>query len=361
MLRPPPRALRLALSGCLLAWAAGCSGGSPEGPAPEARPESLQTILTHAESAYRDGDYVEAQGAFEQALKIGPDDPRSVAALGTCYLKNRQIRKAQEMLEAHLARLPGNTAARLVLARVLIRQGELVPAAASLRTALAADPDNLLANYNLGFIAYRLRGYEEALQRLNRTIELRPDHPEAHYTLGLTYLALGRNDEAIKALEKAVAIDPRHVGARFNLANAYARAGRTRDAAEQQKAFADLSGRSKAAAEKEAQIKTRSVKAVQFLLELKYPEALGEYQALAAQYPDHAPLYNEVGRLQMRLGQRQEALASLRKAVELDPRLSEPHYLLASLYREMGDGTSADRELAIFATLETIPEGKSGY
>jgi tetratricopeptide (TPR) repeat protein len=344
-----------------LAALAACGAPAPGGGSSDRPAESLDTIEAHAESAFREGDYVEAQGAFEQALQIEPDQPRAVAALGTCYLKNRQIKKAEEMLTAHLQKRADDTGARLVLARVLIRQGELTEAAEALRTVLRAAPDNLLANYNLGFIDYRGRNYDEALAHLKRTIELKPDHPEAHYTLGLTYLALNRTDEAIKALEEAVAIDPRHVGARFNLANAYARAGRTTQAEAQQRVYADLSGRSKAAAEKEAQIKISSVRAVQFLLNQKYPEALAEYRALAARFPDHAPLYNEIGRLQMRLGRKPEAQGSLRKAAALDPRLSEPHYLLAELYREMGDAASADRELQIFSTLETIPEGKSGY
>src|SRR5262249_9480558 len=160
--------------------------------------------------------------------------------------------------------------ARLVLARVLIRQGDLTGASEALRQVLAADPDNLLANYNLGFIAYRHRRYDEALLRLQKTIGLRRGHPEASDTLGLTHQAHGRTDEAITALQKAVAIDPRHVGAHFNLGNAYARAGRTKEAEAEQRIYADLSGRSKAAKEKEAQIKTQSVKAVQFLLDQKY-------------------------------------------------------------------------------------------
>jgi tetratricopeptide (TPR) repeat protein len=92
-----------------------------------------------------------------------------------------------------------------------------------------------------------------------------------------------------------------------------------------------------------------------------FPEALKEYQALLARYPDHAPLYNDIGRVELRLGRRQDALKSLQRAAELDPRLSEPHYLLANLYRETGDSAAAERELRTFTTLETIPEGKSGY
>ena len=58
---------------------------------------------------------------------------------------------------------------------------------------------------------------------------------------------------------------------------------------------------------------------------------------------------------------REAAEAASARAVELDPRLSDARYLLAALYRQMGDRAAAERELEVFAVLETIPEGKSGY
>ena len=156
-------------------------------------------------------------------------------------------------------------------------------------------------------------------------------------------------------------VDPKHVGARFNLANAYMRAGRLQDAAKQQAVYAELSGRSKAQQEKESQIKASSVKAMQHVMAKQYPEALAEYQALAARFPDHAPIYSEIGQLLMRLGRPDEAFEALTRAIGLDPKLSDPHYLLAGLYRERGDPQAAERELTTFAALESIPEGKSGY
>jgi tetratricopeptide (TPR) repeat protein len=357
----PRTTRRAALCGLALTALCGCAAGSPDGAGVQAPRESLGTILAHADGAFREGDYEEAQRAYEQALSAGPGDPRVAASLGTCYLKTRQVRKAETMLKEHLARRPDDAGPLLVLARVYIRQGELEPAARALRAALKTQPDSLLAHYNLGFIAYRRRDYDEAIAHLQRTIELKPDHPEAHYTLGLTHLALGRPAEAIADLERAVAIDPRHVGAHFNLAGAYARSGRLREAAKEQAIYAELSGRSKAQEERNSRIAASSVKALQRVLDKNYPEALVEYRRLAEQFPDHAPFYSEIGRLNLRLGQRPEAMQALRRAIEIDPKLSEPHYLLAGLYRDSGDTRAADRELEIFATLETIPEGKSGY
>jgi predicted Zn-dependent protease len=358
---------RRAALGIVLAATCACGGderqavpgsASPAGPPPV---ESLQTTLQHADTSFGDGDYGEARKAYEQVLLISPGHPRATVNLATCYLKARGVKKAQDLLLGYLAGHPDDPAALMVLARARVRQGELGPAAEVLRQVLKTHPDFVMAHYNLGFVAYRSRLYEEAEAHLKRAVELKPDLPDGHYTLGLTYMALRRYPEAIASLERAVAIDPRHVGARFNLANACARVGRLKEAEKHQAIYAEISGRSKAQQEKETQIKTSSVKAIQFLLDKKYPEALAEYQKLAESYPDYAPLRSEIGQLQIRLGRRDEAFASLRKAVELDPKLSDPHYLLAGLYRERGEAQAADRELELFAALETIPEGKSGY
>ncbi len=340
----------------------GCAGGTHEGgPAPGAPGESLDTVLSHADSAMRDGDYEEAARAYEQALQRSPDHPAATANLATCYLRLRTVLKAQDLLTSYLGRHPDDPAARLVLARVWLRQGDLDRAAEALREVVRVKPDVLLAQYNLGFIAYRSRHYEEAEQHLRAAIALQPDHVESYYTLGLTLKATGRVDGAIASFEKVLTLEPNHVGAHFNLASAYARAGRMKEAQREQTAYGDLSGRSKAHEEQATRVATTMVKAIQLVNERKYPEALAEYQTLAERYPDYAPIRLEVGRLQVRLGQRREALETLQKATALDPKLSEPHYLLAGLYREAGDAAAADRELQIFARLEVIPEGKSAY
>ena len=358
----PKRPLRAALLPVVLLLAPlGCAGGSTGRSEKAEAAEEMEAALQHGDAAFRDGDYKEALRAYEAVRRIEPDQPRAVVAGATCLLKTHQVKAAKDLLTDYLTRHRGDVAARLTLARTLLRGAEFDAAAVELRRVREAEPQNLLALYNLGFIAYRNGDYPSAEKDLREALRVRPEHPEAHYTLGLTYLALGRNDQAVAELKEAVRLDPAHVGAHFNLARAAALAGQNDLAASERQAYASLSGKSKAETERSEQVKSQSLKAVQALMSEDFASALREYQALLARYPDHAPLYNDIGRVELRLGKRHDALQSLRKAAELDPRLSEPHYLLATLYREAGDTAAAERELRTFATLETIPEGKSGY
>jgi len=354
--------LRVPGTGLLaIALLAGCAGGSGGGSQKADAGEALQAALDHGEAAFKDGEYAEAEKAFAEARRLQPDNARAVVAGATCLLKTHQVQGAHDLLTSYLRGHPGDAAARLTLARTFLREADFDAAAVELRRVREADPKNLLALYNLGFIAYRNGQYEEAEHTLKETIQVRPEHPEAHYTLGLTYLAQGRSAEAATELKETVRLDPNHVGAHFNLARAAALSGQAELAAAERRTYASLSGKSKSDTERSEQVKSQSLKAVQALMAEDFETALKEYQALLVRYPDHAPLYNDIGRVQLRLGRRDDALASLKKAADLDPRLSEPHYLLANLYRERGDQAAADRELRTFATLETIPEGKSGY
>src|SRR5947208_8812230 len=174
---------------------AGCAGeGRDAGrPAPEARSgESLQTILAHAEESFRDGDYVEAQMAYEQAVQIDPEQSRATVNLATCCLKNRLVKKAQDLLEGFLARHPDDPAARLVQARTLMRVGDLGAAAQALRQLVRTNPELVMAHYNLGFVPYRSRLYEEPEEHLKRACERKPDLPDGFYTLRLTDVLLKR-------------------------------------------------------------------------------------------------------------------------------------------------------------------------
>src|SRR5213593_1995118 len=131
-------ALALGLAAAFL-LASGCARGTSEVEPPrgEGQPtESLATVLAHADSSFRDADYREAQKAYEEAIRLDPDHGPATTNLANCYLKNRAVRKAEGLLKAYLARHPDEVAARLVLARAFVRQGELGQSADALRFVL---------------------------------------------------------------------------------------------------------------------------------------------------------------------------------------------------------------------------------
>ncbi|HEX3913923.1 MAG TPA: sulfotransferase [Steroidobacteraceae bacterium] len=72
---------------------------------------------------------------------------------------------------------------------------------------------------------------------------------------------------------------------------------------------------------------------------------------LAAAQPDSAPLQHELGKTFLALGRDTEALAVLRRAVELEPNLAEAWRELAALHARLGDADACDVAYAHFTRL----------
>jgi tetratricopeptide (TPR) repeat protein len=80
----------------------------------------------------------------------------------------------------------------------------------------------------------------------------------------------------------------------------------------------------------------------------EYEKALPLLNRLLQQYPTDAEGWADLGKVQHKMGQIQEAVRSFGKALELDPSLNNVHYQLASVYRTLGRSDLASEELAKF-------------
>jgi Flp pilus assembly protein TadD len=79
------------------------------------------------------------------------------------------------------------------------------------------------------------------------------------------------------------------------------------------------------------------------LLERGNPQGAADlFASLVLRYPDVAVFHINLGVAYKRLDRRDEAIASYRKAIQLDGGLPEAHYNLAILYREQGEFATAE-------------------
>lgn len=85
------------------------------------------------------GDHARAQGFYEAALKIQPDDPLILSNLGLSYALGRQLPQAEETLRRAVAQPRADARVRQNLALVLGLQGKFADAEAASRTDLSAD------------------------------------------------------------------------------------------------------------------------------------------------------------------------------------------------------------------------------
>lgn len=113
-----------------------------------------------------------------------------------------QMIDAAELTDATtaLARLakqdPGNSRARLLLASIHQRQGDLRAAEAEVRGALAQSPDDPLLHLKLGALLKQGRQYNAALAELQTAEQGLPDHPHVLFHLATTYMHLDQCSRA---------------------------------------------------------------------------------------------------------------------------------------------------------------------
>ncbi len=165
--------------------------------------------------------------AMEAELAERPGDPYACAKLGALEVSQGDRRRGIALLEDGLARAgEGAVPERyeLLLHLAIARSPEDPAAAATLyRQALALPLDGRLtvgARLNLAALLLRRGDLEEAARLTGTVTHLCPDLPLGWYNLGLIERQRGRLAQAITAYRQALGLAPDHADAQRNLAAA---------------------------------------------------------------------------------------------------------------------------------------------
>jgi len=171
------------------------------------------------------------------------------------------------------------------------------------------DPATATANnIRLAESYYQAGRVSESLAILQKAVESAPTNaPLLNYYGQLSFLA-GRNDVAEASFTKALVLDPHLTDARNNLGSVY-----------------DATGRKS--------------------------QAEQEYKAVLKDttYPTPEKVYMNLGLLYGSQGRQEEAIANLRRAVELNPKFWHGHFELASALDRAGQLDEAAREYEVAA------------
>ena len=161
----------------------------------------------------------EAEGAFNEALRLEPGRLGAMLRLGQLALDTRDPRQAEGWFRKALAANPDLGAARRGLVVTLLRQRQLQAALGEVREALRRSGEqDLDAKYLLAQI-YSDAGRPAAAERiLDEIVAAAPNAVPALLLQGLVKLELRKADEAAGLFEKVVERDPRSPGARMGLA-----------------------------------------------------------------------------------------------------------------------------------------------
>jgi tetratricopeptide (TPR) repeat protein len=277
------------------------------------------------------GPLPRAVEAFEQVLKLRPDDFASLVWLGEMHLSEGRPDAAAPLFQKALARDARSAAALYGAGRAALAARDFPVATNYLEQTLAREPRATAAHYPLA-MAYRGLGdvgKAEAHLKLQGKDDPRPadalmaeidtliQTPEAYNVRGGQALDAGQWAQAADYFRKGLEINPADVSLRHRLGTALAQMG-------------DKAG---AAAEFEEVIRRDPTQArAQYSLGVllnearQYDEAITRFQSAIQHEPGYVQARVQLAGVLARAGRPGEAVAEYARALEADPSLSEALY-----------------------------------
>jgi len=261
-----------------------------------------------------------------------------------------------------------------------VQSGDCAGALPDIETVRAADPQNARAHYLAAFCLERAGDHEKALQAIDQTLQVQPDFAggsllrgrvlrgmnrtedaEAAFkkeiettqhdsvrndtwgALALLYKDAGRTDDAIAAFEKIVELQPQKGEAYMELSTLYGKKG---DRAKQAEAV-ERAKQAGASADPAALLNV----GIGHMNDGHYTEAMEVFRRVidTPEVPtaDLAMAWGLLGRCQLNANQMDEGMASLQKAIDLDPSGSmteENKQILAALQDQGKPKTPAPKK-----------------
>jgi tetratricopeptide (TPR) repeat protein len=181
-------------------------------------PLHLEARMQMGFLALESGDLIEAERDFRAVLARRDRAPllaRAAAhkSLGQVYALTEEFGRADAEYRAALAISPGNTEARVNLARLLLEEDRLDDAEAELRQAVQFSPRSAEANYGMGICQGWQGRFRAAVPWLLEAIRIEPTYLDAHLALANTYQQLGETKSAREEIERALILDPQNAEA----------------------------------------------------------------------------------------------------------------------------------------------------
>lgn len=281
-------------------------------------------------SLVRDGRLQEAMDQWQAALRIQPDFSEAHYALGLAYLAAGNPVTAVAHIQETLQYASDWPNAYEALGLAYYESHEFALAEQAWRQALALKPDLPKVLTNLGLIRLQVGNYQEAISLAREALVLQPELVAAHYNAGVALFAKGDEAESVQALEKALSLDSRLTSARLLLGVVRSRMGNWAQAASlwREALRQDPFARDEVCLHYNLGVAMVTMGNVE--------EGVMEFRAVAAQWPEWAPVWSQLGSALMATRQWAEAVEALETAARLEPEWAHLHFSIGKVLAEQG-------------------------
>jgi tetratricopeptide (TPR) repeat protein len=310
---------------------------------------SSADIFALAMQHRRSRDLPQAERLFRQVIQADASHSQAWRELGLTCLEMGKLADAEEGFRQAVRLAPGNAATHSDLGIALARQKKLDQAELSFREALRLKPDMSAAHNNLGLTLMSQNRLEEAIASIRRAIELAPTFADAHNNLGLALAGRGQTSDAVECYRRALQFDANHRNAQTNLNRALEQIAHRPSPSP---SIPQLS-----IAERQAE--AYNEQAVQYFQQGRRQEAIAALQQALQLQPNYADAHGNLGNIYYYQGWHDEAAASYRRAIALKPTSAIFHSNLGNVLAEQQKFQEA--ETACRAALRLQPADSGSY
>jgi protein O-GlcNAc transferase len=277
---------------------------------------AVRIAAEDADSHYLLGSILETTGPrdaevlhLQKAIDLRPDFELARLQLITALFKSDRIAEATQFCEESMAILPDSAELHFYRSNLYLHADEKPLAIASSKRALALNPGLLTAQQSLSRLLFDTEQFEQAEASYRREIDLTPAHFGPYHQLGAVLSRMAKHAEAIEQFKRAISLNPRSGASYYSLASAYT----------------DLDETS----------------------EENLALARANFEKAVATEPEVSGFHCGLGFCYWRGAQRDRAMASLDKAIELNPDNAEARWarvmLWAPAFSSKGADDSPDR------------------
>jgi len=169
--------------------------------------------------AYAETDsYARALAAYQQALRLNPNDPRTHYGMGVAYDKLGKTDSAVAAFKRVIALDSTDGSAYNYIGYLFADKGiHLEESLELIKKALVIDPENGYFLDSMAWAYYKLGRYQEAAQEQEKACALVKDDVVLLDHLGDIYHSLGKAKEARAQWQRALELDPKNEGLKKKL------------------------------------------------------------------------------------------------------------------------------------------------
>ncbi len=307
--------------------------------APRTETLTLDLALAYGKANQLD----KASEVLTKSLQKNPSSLPLTSAMVTVLVRQVHYQEAVHLAEKSARLHPGNVEAQRLYLRVLVLNGDSVPARPLARKLLAAHPHDFDFLYLSGILENQAGQYAAGRGHLEQAVALDPNHYNARYNLGVSLLELKEFTEAREQLAKALELGGTEPEIRFKYATALRDLGETELAKQQlevyQKQLQDNQRRALAA--------SKTAQGDKELATGDPQKAVVDFREAAEATPDNPQIAYKLALALDRTGDTAAERTALEQAVKLDPGFALAQNQLGYIASRSGDSASAEEHFRL--------------